>query len=109
ERLKMKKLLALAIVAMIPAGAFAQAIQAPKPVTPQSMSGKIDPAARGALQPVQQGNAAHVRQAENEAKGYSVAFIAKQYNDKCSLGINDMVISHLAGELHKAEQANQIS
>ncbi len=105
----MKKLLALALVTAIPAGALAQAIQAPKPVTPQSMSGKVDPMARGTLQPVQQGNAEHLKQAQNEAKGYSVAFIAKQYNSKCNLGLSDTLIHTLAGELEKAERNNQIT
>jgi len=44
-----------------------------------------------------------------EAEGYSVAFLAKHYNQKCGLGLSDGIINILAGELKKAESANQIS
>ncbi len=48
-------------------------------------------------------------EANVELKGYSAAFIAKQFNQKCNLGVSDAIIGLLAVELQKAEASQQIT
>ncbi len=105
----MKKLLTLTTILFLSSSASAQ-------MHPLSMQGENSPSPqRTTIQPVtipvqaQQAAVTTKVTPTPEAKGYSVAFIAQQYNEKCNLGISNAVIATLAGELQKAEQEQQIT
>jgi hypothetical protein len=93
----MKKFLFAISIISIAGSVNAQSVQAPKSLT---MQGSLP----GSGTNIQQQNANN----NSEIQGYSIAFLAYHYNDYCKLGINKNVIDTLAGELKKAEAANQI-
>ena len=93
----MKKFLFFGLVISFANIANAQSIQAPKSLTMQG-------SATDGIINVQQPQA----NKKAEIQGYSIAFLAYHYNDYCKLGIDRSVIDILAGELKKAESANQI-
>lgn len=95
-------------VAALSTGANAQSLQ------PQSMGAKtiqIPVAQPGSITPAQSASQTQNMhpQAEAEAKGYSIAFLAYHYNDICNLGLDRATIDNLANQLAVAEKQNQIS
>ncbi len=76
--------------------ANAQSIQAP-----QSMNGAAPKPYT--IVPAQQ------VQPNAEQKGYSIAFLAYNYNEACKLGLPKPTIDNLANQLSQAEQQQQIT